>query len=545
MAIKVETSSGAAIAAGWSEGYVTDTLYTDHVFREQSPVWINYVATLMGCVPRPLDQPFSYLELGCGLGHSITVFAAACPEGRFVGVDFNPAHIDHAQRRARTLGLNNLTFVEASFQDLAADAAGQGIARDLGHFDFAALHGIYSWISPEARRAVQRLLFDRLKSGGLVYNSYNCLPGWATEAPLQRLLKEFAATGSGGSGQRIRNALGRINALAAIKSGYLSGNQQAMSALNVYSRKPDNYLAHEFLNGEWNAFYAADVADEMAEAKLDFVGSATLMENHRDLLLSDAAIALVGEQPDERRRQMVQDFLINQKFRRDVFVRGHARLSQAEIAANRARQYLVAPKSLSALDPKIKVPRGTVTVDPEKFKHLIAVLKDRAGTEGDFAAAFAKASGAVGEFSRLIGILAATNNLMPAAKASPAPAKTPTIPGEIARQTLPLKANAVELAAALAKKSNVLLISPVTGNGVSYGLTEILLLNELLSAGGTPVDLVSRVRAQMQARGVRPSKNAKAMTDPDEITAHLQKLIEDFSAKDLPALTRLGVVTQA
>ena len=38
------------------------------LFRELSPAWLNYVAAINGCQPRPLDPGFTYMELGCGLG---------------------------------------------------------------------------------------------------------------------------------------------------------------------------------------------------------------------------------------------------------------------------------------------------------------------------------------------------------------------------------------------------------------------------------------------------------------------------------------------
>ena len=65
------------MTADWTQGYVTDTIYTDGFFRELSPSWLNYVAALKGCLPIPLDRPFTYLELGCGLGRSTTVLAGA------------------------------------------------------------------------------------------------------------------------------------------------------------------------------------------------------------------------------------------------------------------------------------------------------------------------------------------------------------------------------------------------------------------------------------------------------------------------------------
>lgn len=535
-----------AISANWSEGYVTDTLYTDNVYREQSPVWINYVAGLQGCVPRPLDQPFSYLELGCGLGHSITVFAAAFPNGRFVGVDFNPAHIDFARRRAQALGLDNLSFVEASFQDLAADAAGQGIARSFGMFDFAALHGIYSWISADARVAVQHILFDRMQPGGLVYNSYNCQPGWSMEAPLQRLLKEFSATGTGDTLKRLRSALDRMKSLGAIKAGYFGATPQAVAALNALAQKPDRYLAHEFLNGDWNAFYGADVADEMAAAKLEFVGSATLMENHTDWLLTEEGQAQYSQQPDQRRAQLVQDFLISQKFRRDVFVRGHGRLAPAEIAAQRARQCLVASKSLDKISPTIKVRRGTITIDPARFKPLIEAVNGWAGTEGDFVAAITKASGSAGDISRLLALLTAAQHLTPAATVPPRPQELATITdGKVGRYTIPLKANIIELAMALAGRRSALMVSPVTGSTVACGLNGVLFLNEFQTAGGSIGDFAARVQAQMDARGLRPAKNGKSITDPAEIRNHLLEQLTQFASEDLSALVRMGVLRPA
>lgn len=536
-----------SISAAWSQGYVTDTLYTDNIYREEGPAWINYVAALGGCVPRPLDAPFSYLELGCGLGHSIAIFAAAFPEARFVGVDFNPAHIDLAQRRARELGLANLTYVEASFQDLAADAAGTGLARGFESFDFIALHGIYSWVSVEARAGIQRLIFDRLKPGGLVYNSYNCLPGWAAESPVRRLAMEFARVSSGLSSNRARDAFARIDKLAKLKSGYFAQAPQLAALLGQLAKKPGNYLAHEYLNGDWNAFYAADVADEMGVAKLDFVGSATLMENHADLLLNEAAKKMVDEQPEPRLKQMMQDFLTSQKFRRDVFVRGHAHLSPRDRRAQIARQVLVAPKSLAKLAPTFKVPRGTITFDLPQFDLLKEVLGEAAASELEFGAAFTKGGGKASDFARLLQILTATGHLQPAARSfRPAPLIRGGGKGEgnLPRQRLAQKANSAILAAGLAKGTPFSLASPVSGNAAPLGTSDALILQECFT-GGAMASLVERVQAAMIRRGIRLAKDGKPVTEPDAATAHLTGQVETFLAETLPALRRLGVVESA
>ena len=67
----------------------------------------------------------------------------------------------------------------------------------------------------------------RLKPGGLVYNSYNCLPGWAADAPLQKLVFEAARQMSGDVTQRTQAALKSVEELVGAKFSFFSGNPAA------------------------------------------------------------------------------------------------------------------------------------------------------------------------------------------------------------------------------------------------------------------------------------------------------------------------------
>jgi SAM-dependent methyltransferase len=542
-----------AISSVWSQGYVTDTLYTDNIFREQGPAWVNYVAAISGCVPRPLDKPFVYLELGCGLGHSISIFAAAYPEARFVGVDFNPAQVDYAQRRARELGLANLTFIEASFQDFAADPAGQGIARGLGggaegQVDFVAFHGIYSWVSAEARAAMRRIIFDRLKPGGLVYNSYNTLPGWSAEVPMQRLAKELALGGKGDSSKRAKDAFNQIGELAKLKSGHFAQASNLARTVETIVKKPGNYLAHEYLNGDWNAFYAPDVADEMAHAKLDFVGSATLTENHEDLVVTDEARKILAAQADPRLRLLLRDFMVNQKFRRDVFVRGHARLNARDTQRQKAQFPVVAAKPLHDLKPSFRVPRGTVTFDVPKFDALLGVLAEGAASETELAAAFAKAGGKTQDFGRLLAILTATGALFPAAKSFRPPALVKTAGqkgGPMPRQRTSLKSNAVLLQKALAGGTGAALASPVSGSVQHLTIGDVLAVNECLGSNLTQSSLAEKLQGTMNRRGMRISTDGKVVTSADALKTQMEKQAATFLEQTLPLLRCLAVLESA
>jgi len=65
----------------------------------------------------------------------------------------------------------------------------------------------------------------------------------------------------------------------------------------------------------------------MGMAKLSYVGSTTVPENHPHLLFGREARALYDAQPTRERRQLVKDFLLNQRFRCDVYVKGLAALT--------------------------------------------------------------------------------------------------------------------------------------------------------------------------------------------------------------------------
>ncbi|MBF0612568.1 MAG: class I SAM-dependent methyltransferase, partial [Magnetococcales bacterium] len=126
----------------WTDGYVADMTYTSGFYPEMTPGNMMLIHTLksMRCGDY-LEKSFNYCELGFGRGLGLAMMAAGYPHGRFWGVDLNPSHVVTAQRLAATAGLENLTLQEASFRQFAA--------TETPKFDIIALHGVYSWISPE------------------------------------------------------------------------------------------------------------------------------------------------------------------------------------------------------------------------------------------------------------------------------------------------------------------------------------------------------------------------------------------------------------
>ena len=451
----------------WSQGYVTDASYPDKFFRELSPTWLNYVAALNGAAPHDLDRPFTYLELGCGFGHSTIANAGAFPHAEFHACDFNPQHVEGGRRNAAALGIANVRFHRASFEEL--------LEQDLPGFDFITLHGVYSWVDAAARGAIRDVIRDQINPGGLVYLSYNCLPGWASEVPLRRLLLELAATESGDSAERSQAALQSLQQLRAGKLRFFAANPEAQNAIDAYAKGPSNYLAHEFLNRTWEPFYCIDVADELAQSDLTYLGSATFADNHQPLIVDELAAAAAAKLPTLRQRRLAIDFAANQRFRRDVFVRGRADLPPADIARNLNAIVIGSLGDPLKIGTKARVPRGEIRFQDDFIHELRQLMLRGSFTIGEAVAALGGAGRDATELTRNLIYLVAAGTLTPFASAFRRdPAGKPR---RAANATVE-----AALALVLEQQAPRAIPSRILGNGFQIGPREALGLSELFAA---------------------------------------------------------------
>lgn len=302
---------------GWGSGYVTDIPYSEGFYPAQAPQRLTLTAVLNGFEAPDISRGFAYCELGCGKGLTSTILAAANPNAEFHAVDFNPAHIAHAQSISRAAEISNITWHEIDF-----GALGRNGTNALPMFDFVTMHGIWSWIAPELQEAIIRFLDRHLKPGGLLYVSYNAMPAWYAMVPVQRILKELAATAPGPSDCAVSAAIRNLNRLR--DAGMIPDCfEPGVKLLNeIAQRRLLTYLAHEYLNVHWKPLYHADVIRAFGSAKLDYAGSASLLRNFENFLLTEQQISLLDEIATPEIRNLLKDFCVENSLREDVFVRG-------------------------------------------------------------------------------------------------------------------------------------------------------------------------------------------------------------------------------
>jgi SAM-dependent methyltransferase len=274
--------------------------------------------------PAPREKKFHFVDFGCGAGTAALLTAAANPGWRVTGLDFNPAHIAEARETARAAGMTNAQFLEVDLGNFAESET----ARGLPDFDAITMHGVWSWVSPAVQDGILRLLGQKLAPGGLCHVSYNLLTAWQGAIGLQRLVREAGMRAAGASDRQAAAGFAVARALAA--AGQVSFNEGAGKALlEQLPGKSPAYVAHEMMNAHWRPVLHGDVAARMAEAKLQFAGSAELINNVPELVFAPEQRAVLARLPDPAMTELFKDICRPAMLRHDIFIRGGTKLRLA------------------------------------------------------------------------------------------------------------------------------------------------------------------------------------------------------------------------
>jgi SAM-dependent methyltransferase len=500
--------------AAWSDGYVTDVQYVNHFYPELAPGWLTFACLRQGVRAPRLGPGATYLELGCGQGFSVNLLAAANPGIDFWGIDFNPGHVANARRLAEAAGTSNATFEDLSFEQVLALPEGR-----LPKFDVVALHGVLSWISPENRALVVRILDRVLKPGGLAYVSYNSLPGWAPIIPLQRFMVEYVARHPGDLQVRAVESLKA--ALALIEGGALYFKTAPTLKAHIeraLGRKPA-YLVHEYLNAHMHPLFHADMAQELDAARLTFAASAAIADDQIHLAAPAALIPQIREASEETWRQTLLDFAGAKTFRSDIFVRGRNQMPPAERMARlqETRFTLLAPAA--SMSFAFRVPIGNLAGHPPVYRPIVEALAEGPRSYGEIAALPALAGIPENIVIQAITLLIGGRRIHPVSEAAEGAAAAAGL-------------NRALFARLTYNEAPTHLASPLSGSGVSVDFDDVLALS---AAAGQGVELM--------ARGGRPvKKDGETLTDPSAIEAELARRLKAFNTEKLPLFRALGVV---
>lgn len=509
--------------AEWASGYVTEVNYTLGYYRELSPLAMRFALLCAGYEAPPAEN-FSYCELGFGQGVSLNFHAAAHAGSEFFGADINPAHVAGAQAMADASGAA-LNLTDDGFADLLA-------RPELPRFDYIGVHGVWSWISAENQANMVEFIRRTLKPGGALYLSFNCLPGWSGSMPLRHLLTEHAGrSASGNVINRLEGALDFTQKLIDTGLGYF-GQAGVKDKFAAISKQNRNYLAHEYMNRDWRIMHFAEVAEALAGARLEFAASAALVDQLDGYRIAKPGLELLATVKDPVQYQTVRDYLINQQFRRDIFVRGPRRLTSAEQRRRMDACHFVALRPAAELR-KMAAEGNRRGLPGELFDKLVDGLDGRIAGWPELAAANPEASAGLMRQALMLlihfGDIAVT--LAPAARAAAA---------------APVGAlNAWLTARAGEGNECPYLCSPVIGGAVTLSAFQQMMVRVLArGVERQPEAMAQAAWADLSAVGQRVISAGKTCETEADNLATLNRIAKAFLEEDLPLLTLLGLVPE-
>lgn len=211
----------------------------------------------------------------------------------------------------------------------------------------------------------------KLKVGGVLYISYNTLPGWGAFAPMRHLMTEHAEViGSEGRGivSRIDDAIDFAEKLLATKPSFSRANPQVGERITQIKNQNRHYLAHEYFNRDWHPMHFATMADWLEPAKVSYACSAHYIDHPEGVNLTVEQQVFLKEIPDVMFRESVRDFMVNQQFRRDYWVKGPRQLSPLQQAEMLKAEKVILIQHRTDIELKVNGSLGEAIMS-EKFTH--------------------------------------------------------------------------------------------------------------------------------------------------------------------------------
>lgn len=508
----------------WTAGYVADIGYTFGYYTELNPLRVKLAFLNAGLV---CPEFGSACELGFGQGLSTNLHAAASSTP-WHGTDFNPSQAGFATELARVSGSGAMLYDE-SFAEFAN-------RNDLPDFDYIGIHGIWSWISDENRAVIVDFVRRKLKVGGVLYISYNTFPGWATFAPMRHLMTEHAEIiGTEGHGivHRINGALDFSEKLLATNPTYSRANPQIVERIKKIKDQNRHYLAHEYFNRDWDPMHFATMAKWLEPAKVGYACSAHYLDHIEAVNLTTEQQAFLKEIPDAMFRESVRDFMVNQQFRRDYWVKGVRKLTPLEQTEILRQQKVLLVTHRPDISLKVTGALGEATMSESVYSPILDLLADhKIKAIGQIEQAVKGQNVVFAQVMQAVMVLSGAGHLVAV--------QEDAVVAKAKKHTDKMNANLINKARGSSDISY--LASPVSGGGVAVGRFQQLFLFALGQGRKQPTEWTQLVWQILAAQGQKIVKEGKTLETAEENIAELTAQATTFAEKQLPVLKALQMV---
>lgn len=509
--------------ANWSEGYISDIDYTYGYYAELSPNNVKIPFLMAG-----LEAPkFSTAcELGFGQGMSINAHAAAS-DVEWYGTDFNPSQASFAQELSDISG-SNAHLYDQSFSEFCG-------RDDLPDFDFIGLHGIWSWVSNENREIITDFIRRKLKVGGVLYISYNTLPGWAAASPIRHMLTEHDHTHgsrSQGMSKRVKASIEFTQDLLKLCQPLVQQVPTIPKRLDDISEQNPNYLAHEYFNRDWQPMYFSEMADWLSPTKTNFACSASFLEDYKPCNYNNEQAEFIDGLDDPMFVQSVKDYMHNKQFRRDYWVKGARQISTAKSEQMWHQLRFMMISNLEDIKFEISGPVGNVALREDIYRQIVDLLNDhkihrvsdlQQQLPDDFQQNW------LFESLAILNSQGAVVMVQDEAVVESVTERCDKLNNYVMRQSL------------VSPELNAL-VSPLTGTAICYGRFPLIFLHAYTQGKKTRKKWVDYAWQALKKNNQLLLKDGNTLQAEEDNIQELNSMAEDFEKNTLPLAKRLQIV---
>ena len=509
--------------ANWSEGYISDIDYTYGYYSELSPHNIKVPFLMSG-----LEVPkfTTACELGFGQGVSINVHSAAS-DIEWYGTDFNPSQASFAKELSDISGSHAHTY-DQSFSEFCN-------RDDLPDFDFIGLHGIWSWVSNENREVIVDFIRRKLKVGGVLYISYNTLPGWAAASPIRHMLTEhdhmYGSRGKG-IGKRVEDSIKFTQELLDFSQPLVQQVPSIPQRLKNISEQNPNYLAHEYFNRDWQPMYFSEMAGWLSPTKTSFACSASFLEDYSPCNYTNEQSEFLNKIDDPMFAQSIKDYMHNKQFRRDYWVKGARKISSAKLEMTWYQLRFMLITNYQDIKYEINGPVGNVSLHKDIYKQIVDLLSDykihkvadlQQELPEDFKQTWLFESLAILHSQGAI-VLVQDDDVI----------------NEVKEKCD--KLNAYVMQQSLVSPELTVLVSPLTGTALSFGRFPLIFLHAYIQGKKKQADWVDYAWQALKKNNQLLLKDGNTLQEEKDNIEELNSMVDSFEKYTLPVAKRLKIV---
>lgn len=297
--------------------------YPSAPYPYSHPDHLATLAQLFGLATQDVSSA-RVLEIGCADGANLIPMAAASPEGHFVGIDLSARQIGAGQQAIEELGLSNIHLLQQNLDDWKTDES----------FDYIIAHGFYSWTPRETRDQLLKFCREHLRSTGIVFVSYNVLPGWQDRLVIRQWLQSELIGTQLSEADRMANVQMLLQRLERmLQSSTTSRDAELAKEVRQLLQWSPAYLRHDLLEDFNEPVTVSQFLEHIGMHGLQFVAEADLATMVGTDLPREMARGFASIGRSLRSREQLIDLLTRRPFRQSLLcLAGNALSSQLQPA---------------------------------------------------------------------------------------------------------------------------------------------------------------------------------------------------------------------